>query len=201
MEILKELDIAVPTTHEEFLAACETLHQAGYTPIQGSIYTICYNLMRNDWGYQLATTEDPSVLTALENAKEFLCFVCQSNVMNCPCFQLTILSIPRFLRKKVKLISFHPIFSPHRVEYSKLDEGSTFVVTLPFKRDPNGAAAAAAAAPADPHDLHILLVEDSALNRKIAEFLLKDAGMNSHIAKPFETAKLLSAIAACVKKA
>ena len=70
MEILKELDIAVPTTHEEFLAACETLHQAGYTPIQGSIYTIYYNLMRNDWGYQLATTEDSSVLAALENAEE-----------------------------------------------------------------------------------------------------------------------------------
>ena len=47
------------SVQEEFLAACETLHQVGYTPIQGSIYTIYYNLMRNGWGYQLATTEDP----------------------------------------------------------------------------------------------------------------------------------------------
>ena len=162
---------------------------------------------------------------------------------------------------------------------SKQGEGSTFVVTLPFKRDPSacGTAEPSAPAAADLHGLRILLAEDSALNQEIAGFLLreagaevetadngaeavehfsasqpghfdvilmdlmmpvmdgyeatrhirtldrpdasipiiamtanaftedirrcKEAGMNAHVAKPFEMAKLFSVISSCVRKA
>ena len=67
-----------------------------------------------------------------------------------------------------------------RIEiYSKPGEGSTFVVTLPFRVDPNGGVSEtpkAVEGTTDLRGLHLLLVEDSEMNREIAEFLLREAG-------------------------
>ncbi len=63
---------------------------------------------------------------------------------------------------------------------SKLGEGSTFVVDLPFAIDPNPEAHAAqdgrAAVEASIEGMHILLVEDNELNRQIATELLEMNG-------------------------
>ena len=62
---------------------------------------------------------------------------------------------------------------------SKEGVGTTFVVTLPFKVDTADHAAAAPAdtADCDLHGTRALLVEDNALNREIAEFLLSNEGV------------------------
>lgn len=61
-----------------------------------------------------------------------------------------------------------------RVE-SKLDEGSTFTVVLPFKIDHNGKTKVQEATfDGDIRGLHLLLAEDNELNAEIAESLLSD---------------------------
>lgn len=47
---------------------------------------------------------------------------------------------------------------------------------------------------------HILLVEDNELNMDIAETLLTDAGMNTHLAKPLDVQKMLYVIAKNINK-
>ena len=68
---------------------------------------------------------------------------------------------------------------------SRVNEGSTFTVTLPFRRDPEKQAAKPreAGPRADLHGVHILLVEDSPLNREIAVFLLREAGAEVDVAE------------------
>ena len=61
---------------------------------------------------------------------------------------------------------------------SQPGKGSTFVVTLPFRRNPARAQAPVAAEPL-PQTLNgalVLLVEDNPLNQEIAQFLLTEAG-------------------------
>ncbi len=68
--------------------------------------------------------------------------------------------------------------------HSRMGEGSTFIVTLPFRRD----TAQAADVPDEPeprgglHGVRILLVEDNELNREIAQYLLSDEGAEVELA-------------------
>lgn len=64
---------------------------------------------------------------------------------------------------------------------SKVNQGSTFTFTIPFAIDPNPPAqtdaSLEAAGQADFSGVHVLLVEDNALNQEIAQFVLEDAGI------------------------
>ena len=45
--LLEQQGLEVPTTYREFLDACETLKQAGYTPVQGSPFHVYSELVNN----------------------------------------------------------------------------------------------------------------------------------------------------------
>lgn len=61
---------------------------------------------------------------------------------------------------------------------SQVDVGTTFTVVLPFRRDTeqNEAAGGTPVHQESLHGMHVMLVEDNALNLEITEFLLKNEG-------------------------
>ena len=61
---------------------------------------------------------------------------------------------------------------------SKVGEGTTFVIRIPFQidTDRNDRAEAEEKTEASIRGLHILLVEDNELNMEIAEFVLENKG-------------------------
>ena len=60
--LLEKLGLEVPTTHEEFLTVCETLKEAGYTPIAGCYINAYSLLLENDRNLRLAGEEDQAAL-------------------------------------------------------------------------------------------------------------------------------------------
>lgn len=60
--LLKELDLEVPKTQEEFQAVCDTLVEKGYTPIQGCTQNVYSLVMQNDRDYRIAQDEDQEAL-------------------------------------------------------------------------------------------------------------------------------------------
>lgn len=61
-DLLASLGLEVPATHEDFLAVCAALKQAGCTPIQGCYINIYPNLLKNDRDARLAAEADQDAL-------------------------------------------------------------------------------------------------------------------------------------------
>lgn len=56
--LLKNQGLEVPTTHEDFLKACDTLKEKGFVPIQGCYINVYSYLMKNDRDVRIAQEKD-----------------------------------------------------------------------------------------------------------------------------------------------
>lgn len=71
--LLKDLDLEVPKTQEEFQTVCDTLVEKGYTPIQGCTQNVYSLVMQNDRDYQIAQEEDQEALYERFDSEEAGC--------------------------------------------------------------------------------------------------------------------------------
>lgn len=60
--LLESLGLNIPQTHEEFTAACKTLREAGYVPLQGCYINVYSDLVQNDRNLRLEQEEDHEAL-------------------------------------------------------------------------------------------------------------------------------------------